>query len=149
MRGVTGPREVFEGTKGWCQTVAGDFELDWSQENLERVLRTILKKYNAEVHSQSAIEGMIELMRERGISGSAVDRIRIDIFDVAHLIIGGGAEGDKTIVRTKEEADHSLPYLAAVAALDGKVMPAQYAKDRIRQDDVQALLRKVTRNNFV
>jgi 2-methylcitrate dehydratase len=143
MRGVTGPREVFEGNKGWCQTIAGDFELDWSQEGLERVLRTILKKYNAEIHSQAAIEGMIELMRERGFSGADIDRIRIDIFEVAHLIIGGGAEGDKTIVRTKEEADHSLLYLVAVAALDGQVMPAQYEPEQIGRKDVQSLLRKV------
>jgi len=144
MRGVTGPREVFEGNKGWCQTIAGDFELDWSRENLERVLRTIIKKYNAEIHSQSALEGMIELMRERGFSGSDIDRIRIDIFDVAHLIIGGGVEGDKTIVRTKEEADHSLHYMVAAAALDGQVMPAQYEPERIGRNDIQSLLRRVT-----
>jgi len=144
MRGVTGPREVFEGNKGWCQTVSGDFEIDWSRENLERVTRTILKKFNAEIHSQSAIEGMIELMRETGFSGREIDRIRIDIFDVAHLIIGGGAEGDKTVVRTKEEADHSLPYLVSAAALDGQVMPEQYEPERIARVDIQSLLRRVT-----
>ncbi len=143
MRGVTGPREVFEGNKGWCETVAGDFELDWTREDLERVLRTIIKKYNAEIHSQSALEGMIEMMRERGFSGSDIDRIRIDIFDVAHLIIGGGVEGDKTIVRTKEEADHSLHYMVAAAALDGQVMPAQYEPARIARSDVQSLLHRV------
>lgn len=144
MRGVTGPREVFEGNKGWCQTIAGDFALDWSREDLERVRRTILKKYNAEIHSQSALEGMIELMRERRIAGNDIDRIRIDIFDVAHLIIGGGAEGDKMTVRTKEEADHSLPYMVAAAALDGCVMPAQYERERIARADVQRLLRRVS-----
>ncbi len=144
MRGVTGPREVFEGNKGWCQTIAGDFALDWSKENLERVLRTIIKKYNAEIHSQSALEGMIEMMRERGFSGTDIDRIRIDIFEVAHLIIGGGVEGDKTIVRTKEEADHSLHYMVAAAALDGQVMPAQYEPERIARSDVQSLLQRVT-----
>ncbi len=144
MRGVTGPREVFEGNKGWMQTVSGDFEIDWGREGLDRVTRTILKKYNAEIHSQSAIEGILELMEEMRIAGRHIVRIRIDIFDVAHLIIGGGAEGDKTVVRTKEEADHSLPYMVAVAALDGQVMPAQYAPERILRDDVQALLRQVT-----
>jgi len=144
MRGVTGPREVFEGNKGWCQTISGDFEIDWSRENLERVTRTILKKFNAEIHSQSAIEGMIELMRETGFKGRDIDRIRIDIFDVAHLIIGGGVEGDKTVVRTKEEADHSLQYMVSAAAIDGQVMPAQYDPERIARGDVQSLLRRVT-----
>ena len=146
MRGVTGPREGFEGNKGWCQSIAGEFDIDWSRENLDRVRRTILKKYNAEIHSQSAIEGMIELMKEEGFDAADVIRIRIDIFDVAHLIIGGGVEGDKTIVRTKEEADHSLPYMVAAAALDGQVMPAQYEPQRIVRDDVQTLLRQVTVN---
>jgi 2-methylcitrate dehydratase len=143
MGGITGPREVFEGTKGWCQTISGDFEIDWSRENLERVTRTILKKYNAEVHSQSALEGVIELLRTEEIGAHEIERIRIDIFDVAHLIIGGGAEGDKTIVHTKEEADHSLPYMVAVAALDGQVMPRQYAPERILRKDVQGLLRRI------
>jgi 2-methylcitrate dehydratase len=48
------------------------------------------------------------------------------------------------MVRTKEEADHSLPYILAAAALDGKVMPAQYAEARIGRKDVQTLLRRVT-----
>ena len=52
-------------------------------------------------------------------------------------------EGGKTLVRTKEQADHSLPYLVAVAILDGQVMPEQYQPDRIQQKDVQTLLRKV------
>ena len=144
MRGITGPREVFEGNKGWCQTISGDFEIDWLRENLGRVARTILKKYNAEIHSQSALEGMIELMREAGFPGREIDRIRIDIFDVAHLIIGGGAEGDKTVVRTKEEADHSLQYMISAAALDGQVMPEQYEPERIARDDIQSLLRRVS-----
>jgi len=126
------------------QTVSGDFEIDWGREGLDRVTRTILKKYNAEIHSQSAIEGILELMGEGRVTAPDIVRIRIDIFDVAHLIIGGGAEGDKTVVRTKEEADHSLPYMVAVAALDGQAMPAQYAPERILRDDVQALLRRVT-----
>ncbi len=144
MRGVTGPREVFEGNKGWMQTVSGNFDIDWEREGLDRVTRTILKKYNAEIHSQSAIEGLLELMEELRIAGRHILRVRIDIFDVAHLIIGGGAEGDKTIVRTKEEADHSLPYMIAVAALDGDVTPAQYTPERIARDDVQELLLHVT-----
>ncbi len=72
-----------------------------------------------------------------------MERIELEIFDVAHRIIGGGEEGDKTSVSIKEQADHSLPYVVAVALLDGEVMPAQYAEERIRRGDVQSLLRRV------
>ncbi|NJD68429.1 MAG: 2-methylcitrate dehydratase [Candidatus Methylomirabilota bacterium] len=144
MRGITGPLEVFEGKNGFMDTIAGPFEIDWSKEDLERVTHTILKKYNAEIHSQSALEGILELTREHTLRVEEVSLVEIEIFDVAYHIIGGGKEGNKTIVRSKEEADHSLPYLVAVAMLDGQVMPEQYRSERIRREDVQALLRKVS-----
>ena len=143
MRGITGPPEVFEGNKGFMDAIAGEFEVDWSKEDLEVVTTTIVKKFNAEIHSQSALEATLELREENGISGEDVDRVEIDVFDVAYDIIGGGEEGDKTIVRTKEEADHSLQYMVAVALLDGAVLPEQYASDRIARSDVQDLLKRV------
>jgi 2-methylcitrate dehydratase len=68
---------------------------------------------------------------------------RADTFQVAFDIIGGGEEGDKQRVSSKEEADHSLPYLLAVALLDGQVLPEQYLTERIAADDVQQLLHRV------
>ncbi|MBO0726896.1 MAG: MmgE/PrpD family protein [Blastocatellia bacterium] len=143
MRGVTGPPEVFEGNKGFMDTVSGRFEIDWSREDLERVTRTIVKKYNAEIHSQSAVEGVLELKADHGFVAAEVASVVIEIFDVAYHIIGGGDEGDKRVVRSKEEADHSLPYIIAVAILDDQVMPEQYRPERIERPDVQSLLRKI------
>ena len=93
MRGVTGPLEVFEGNKGFKETISGPFEIDWSREDLERVTRTILKKYNAEIHSQSTLEGVLELKSEYGFDAAQVARVEIETFDVAYNIIGGGEEG--------------------------------------------------------
>jgi 2-methylcitrate dehydratase len=58
MRGVTGPLGVFEGNKGFMDAIAGPFEIDWSLEDLDRVTRTIVKNYNTEVYSESAIEAI-------------------------------------------------------------------------------------------
>ena len=143
-QGITGPLQVFEGNKGWQQTISGTFEIDWSKEDLERVTRTDLKKFNAEAHSQSSLEALIDLMAREGITAAEIDTIRVDTFQVAFDIIGGGEEGNKKIVATKEQADHSLPYLLAVAALDGRVLPAQYHPERVVAADVQSLLRRVT-----
>lgn len=141
--GITGPAAVFEGNKGFMDSISGKFSIDWETEDLERVTNTISKRYNAEIHSQSSIEAMLELKQEHNFTADEVDKIEIDIFDVAYNIIGGGEEGDKTIVRTKEEADHSLQYMVSTALLDGQVMPAQYERQRIQSDDIQSLLRKV------
>jgi 2-methylcitrate dehydratase len=142
-RGITGPAEVFEGSKGFMDSIAGRFEIDWEREDLERVRRTFLKRYNAEIHSQSALEALLELRETHAVDPAAVERIELDTFRVAYDIIGGGEEGGKKDIRTKEQADHSLPYLLAVALLDGQVLPEQFAPERILQPDVQELLRRV------
>ncbi|HEX4999715.1 MAG TPA: MmgE/PrpD family protein [Terriglobia bacterium] len=144
MRGVAGPPEIFEGHKGFMEVIAGPYAIDWSRERLDRAPRTALKKYNAEIHSQSAIECVLELQRQARFTPDSVARIEIDTFDVAHNIIGGGEEGPKDEIFTKEQADHSLPYLIAVALLDREVTPEQYTPERIRRSDVQQLLRNVT-----
>ena len=54
-----------------------------------------------------------------------------------------GRHCPKDECRIKEQADHNLKYLVAVALLDGEVWPGQFTHERIERDDVQALLHKV------
>ena len=142
--GITGPEEVFEGNKGFKETIAGDFTIDWSKEDLESVLRTIIKKHNAEIHSQSSIDAAIDIRSQAGFDATKIAAVRVATFQVAFDIIGGGEEGSKREIRTKEEADHSLLYMVAVALIDGEVQPAAYEPARIVRADVQELLQKVT-----
>ncbi|MEO7006090.1 MAG: MmgE/PrpD family protein [Terrimesophilobacter sp.] len=139
-RGITGPELVFEGNKGFKESIAGPFEIDWSKEDLERVRMTIVKKHNAEIHSQSALDAALDVRSQAGFDASRIQKVQLRTFGVAFSIIGGGEEGDKHSIRTKEEADHSLPYLLAAALLDGEVNPAQFAPERIVADDIQRLL---------
>jgi 2-methylcitrate dehydratase len=141
--GISGPAEVFEGNKGFMESIAGPFEIDWEHEDLERVRRTFLKRYNAEIHSQSALEALLELREAHALEPTTVERVELDTFQVAYDIIGGGEEGGKKEIRTKEQADHSLPYLLAVALLDGQVMPEQFTPERIVRPDVQELLQRI------
>src|SRR5512135_39825 len=68
MRGITGPHEVFEGNKGFMDAIAGHFSIDWSKEDLEKITQTIVKRYNAEIHSQATIEGVLELKHNQSIA---------------------------------------------------------------------------------
>lgn len=140
---ITGPPQVFEGNKGFKDAIAGEFAIDWEHEDLESVRRTFLKRYNAEIHSQSALEALLELREGVDLDPEEVERIELETFQVAYDIIGGGEEGAKTEIHTKEQADHSLPYLLAAALLDGQMMAEQFAPDRIAAPDVQGLLRRV------
>jgi 2-methylcitrate dehydratase len=142
--GITGPLDVIEGKRGMMDSLSGHFSIDWANEGLDRVTRTSLKRFVAEGHAQSAIEGVLELRAERPSLAEDIRSVSVEIFKQADNIIGSGKEaGDKHDVSTKEQADHSLPYLIAVALLDGDVGPAQFEPERIHSEDVQHLLRKV------
>lgn len=142
--GITGPQQVFEGNKGFKESIAGPFTIDWSREEFESVLRTVVKKHDAEIHSQASIDAALTIATKPLFRVGDIKTVKVKTFQVAYDIIGGGEEGDKRHIRTKEEADHSLPYMIAVALLDGQVRPEQYTAERIARADVQALLRKVT-----
>ncbi|WP_330633460.1 MmgE/PrpD family protein [Halocatena halophila] len=140
--GMEGPTNLFVGQKGWKQVISGDFDLDLDP-GCRRVHDVMTKRYVAETYAQSAVEGIIELTEREDLAGSDVKTIRLETFAGAKLIIGGG-EGDRHSVETKAQADHSLPYMLAVALLDRELGNDQYDPRRIIRDDVQKLLGKIT-----
>ncbi|MFW6385199.1 MAG: MmgE/PrpD family protein [Halodesulfurarchaeum sp.] len=139
--GIDGPKNLFEGQKGWKHIVSGDFEVDLDPA-CPRVTDTMAKRYVAETYAQSAVEGIIEVAEVEDLDPDRVTSIHLDTFEGAKLIIGGG-EGDRHRVETKAQADHSLPYMLAAALIDREMTNAQYEPDRIVAGDVQALLRTV------
>ncbi|ASZ14185.1 MmgE/PrpD family protein [Chitinophaga pendula] len=142
--GVTGPLAYFEGPMGFEEEFDMKAAFKNEKRDLSRIPRCILKSYNAEVHTQSAIEALLELRSQLNAEErQQVAGISLTTFLTAYHITGGGKYGDRKHVATKEQADHSLPYLLAVAWLDGQVMPEQLMPERIRSADVQALLQKV------
>jgi 2-methylcitrate dehydratase len=144
FHGVTGPRYVIEGSDGLAQAVGQPIHIDWDNEKLDCFDRLALKSYNTAVPGQSSIFCILELRKAHAIDPSRVDSIEDAVFRDAYDFMGGGSFGPKTDVHTKEDADHSLPYLLAVAVLDGDVQPAQLEPRRIEAPDVQSLLQKVT-----
>src|ERR1700741_3187075 len=128
-RGVEGPLQVIEGPLGI--------------DHLLRMKSTI-KKYNSMIHTQSAVHCMVELAAQNKINPGKVISIEAEVFQLAYDFAGGGLYGVDKFIRTKEQAAHTLPYLLAVALLDGDVMPAQFQPERIARADVQTLLKKVS-----
>src|SRR5580658_7462556 len=143
-RGVEGPLQVIEGPNGIDNLLHMQIRIDWDKEGYEGVLESTIKKYNAMIHTQSAVHCMVELARQNKFDRGKVVSIEADVIRIAYDFAGGGLYGVDKVVRTKEQADHNLPYLLAVALLDGDVMTAQFEPDRIARADVQQLLKKVS-----
>src|SRR5580692_30874 len=90
------------------------------------------------IHTQSAVHCMVELARQNKFDPGKVVSIEADVIRIAYDFAGGGLYGVDKVVRTKEQADHNLPYLLAVALLDGDVMTAQFEPDRYRESRCSA-----------
>jgi len=140
---LTGPISLFEGPKGYNNIYDLELKTQWQQEDFNLLKRCCLKSYNAEVHTQSAIEAALTLRQQHAINAAKIKHVLVETFLTTYHIVGGGEYGDRSTVHSKEQADHSLPYLIAVALIDGKVMPEQLLPERIIRDDVQSLLKKV------
>jgi 2-methylcitrate dehydratase len=143
-RGVEGPLRAIEGPNGIDNLLHMRVRIDWDKEGYEGVVESTIKKYNAMIHTQSAVHCMVELARRNKLDPGNVTSIEAEVFQLCYDFAGGGLYGVDRVIETKEQADHSLPYLLAVALLDGDVIPAQFEPDRIRRADVQQLLKKVS-----
>ena len=141
---MTGPIALFEGPKGFGEIFGMKLKYNWAREDFSLIKKCVLKSYNAEVHTQSAIEAVLELKQKHFIRPEQIEKIEVTTFLTAYHITGSGAYGNRKEVETKEQADHSLFYLVAVALIDGEVYPDQLEPDRIQRKDVQELLQKIT-----
>ncbi|WP_435005871.1 MmgE/PrpD family protein [Tundrisphaera lichenicola] len=142
--GMTGPAPLFEGDMGFWQQVSGPFEVaqlggpaasDWM------LPKTSIKFVPAEYHSQSAIAAAFEMRPEIG-DPSRIRSIEIATFRTAVEIIGQDPE--KWRPRTRETADHSLPYCTAVALVDGEVSADQFSEARLSDPALLDLVSRTT-----
>jgi 2-methylcitrate dehydratase len=143
-RGVTGPKYVIEGSCGLAQALDQAVNIDWKYAKLDCFDRLSLKSYNSAVPTESAICCILELHKIYPFDPAEIVSIEADVVQDTYDFTGGGRFGPKTNVHTKEDADHSLPYLLAVALFDRDVQTAQLNPERIGKPDVQSLLLKVS-----
>ena len=65
----------------------------------------------------------LKLLRSSGgefdFHPTEIESVEVTTFLTAYHIVGGGLYGDRKEVHSKEQADHSLPYVLAVLLLDG------------------------------
>ncbi len=144
--GITGPAPLFEGEMGFFEQVSGPFEiaqLGGKRDDDWMLPKTSIKFVPAEYHSQSAIDAAFTL-RPRVGDPSRIASIEIATFRTAVEIIGKDPE--KWRPKTRETADHSLPYCTVAALLDGEITARQFTPERLSDP---ALLDLISRTKLV
>lgn len=144
--GMTGPAPIFEGDLGFMKLVTRDsfavapMGAEYDADEPFMITRTYIKFWPAEYHSQSAIDAALQLRQQIGDVGQ-IKSVDIYTFEASYNIIGKYAEA--WAPKTRETADHSLPYCTAIALLDGEVTLRQFDPERFTGQDALGLLTKV------
>jgi|WetSurMetagenome_2_1015567.scaffolds.fasta_scaffold512609_3 hypothetical protein len=58
--------------QGRGEVISGPFKIDWVKEDLERSTLTIIKNFNAEIHSQSDSKGILDLKARHGLRADEI-----------------------------------------------------------------------------
>lgn len=146
--GVTGPPKPFEGKFGMWEQATGPFDLGGMGtpvNGLSAVERTSCKLNPSDFETQIPAEVFGGLHAE-GVRPDDIEAIDVSTYYVAWDLIGGG-QGDhdeKWNPKRRETADHSLPYVIAVALTDGRVSKASFAPDRVADPALRPLMARVT-----
>jgi 2-methylcitrate dehydratase len=145
--GMTGPAPLFEGDLGFFRLVTREsfdpapFGAEFGNTDGFMINKTYIKFWPAEYHSQSAIDAALRLRKQLNGDVSAVKAIDIDTFEACYNIIGKYPEA--WAPKTRETADHSLPYCTAAALMDGDVYLHTFDETRFTDEALLALTAKV------
>jgi len=141
--GYTGPEHIIDGKEGIAQCLGPEWKLDVLVDGLGdswRIERCGMKAFPTEALTHAPISATLDIMQENSLAHDEVETVHIRSLARAADIL---ADPSKYDPRTKETADHSLPYVIAAALVDKQVTPAQFEAERIMSDDIRAQLSKV------
>jgi 2-methylcitrate dehydratase len=141
-KGMTGPEEVFEGQAGFFNSTGIRFETKPFADSADtyRIMKARLKAFPAGYFSQSAIEAMLNL-RSQIPDFDEIKEIRLQTFPAGYEVMGSGEANWQP--ETRESADHSLPFVMAVALMEGGVEIRHYDQMYYKRPDVRALMEKI------
>ena len=137
---VSGPDPVFEGRQGFLEVVCGDLHLALDPMR-ERSGDTHLKRFPAVFHAQAPCEIALDMREELGADLLAqIDEIEVATH--AFAIHWAGSIPALWEPENRETADHSIPFMAALALLRGQVHHHDIEAG-IQDAAVRALTRRV------
>ena len=142
-KGYTGPEHVIDGKEGLAHCMGPEWKLEILTEGLGkswRIERCGMKAFPTEALTHAPISATLDLVIDNDLAPDEVEKVHIRSLARAADIL---ADPTKYDPRTKETADHSLPYVIAAAVADRQVTPVQFTPEKIMDERIRAQLNKV------
>ena len=142
-KGYSGPEHVIDGKEGLVHCMGPEWKLEILTDGLGeswRITQCGMKAFPTEALTHAPISCTLDLIKEHDLAPEQVEKVHIRSLARAADIL---ADPSKYDPRTKETADHSLPYVIAAAVADRQVTPVQFTDEKIMDPKIRAQLDKV------
>ena len=139
--GMTGPDRPFEGKHGLWDLITGPFELAPlpGRGGEFRTPEVQLKYWPVEYNAQLVVWAALELRSK--IDWRNLTEVNFGTYAFAYSEIGSDPE--KWDPKTRETADHSLPYIFARTLVDGTITAASFEEAAYRDPLLRPLMAKI------
>jgi 2-methylcitrate dehydratase PrpD len=137
-RGITGPRHVLEGARGFFHAFAGG-EAKW-----ERLFAGLGERYEIETvyfkpypccrHYHAAVDGIVALREQHGFEARDVKHMEIGLYAV------GVSGHDHKHADNLLDAQMSAPVAAALAVVEGELAAHHFLPDSLERAEVRRLI---------
>jgi len=142
-KGYSGPEHVIDGKEGLAHVFGPEWKLALLTDGLGeswRITQCGMKAFPTEALTHTPISAVLDLVKSNDLQPEQVEKIQIRSLARAADILSDPSKYDP---RTKETADHSLPYVIAAALVDQQVTPAQFTMEKIMDLRIREQLKKV------
>lgn len=142
-RGYTGPEHVLDGKEGFAHVFASEWNFEALLDGLGdawRIVDCSMKFFPTEALTHTPISATLDLVTEHDLAPEEIEKVTIYSLARAADIL---ADPSKYDPRSKETADHSLPYCIAAAIAHREVTPRQFTDEAIADPLLRAQLKKV------
>lgn len=140
QRGFTGSPAILEGRSGFCRAYSDRYEVSniiAGLGNRYPIVDVWFKRYPTCAYANAALDVILDLIARHDIGEGDVKEVRIKTYAVVEKTINN-PEPPNVLA-----AMLSLPYSAAVAIVEKKVTPREFTEEKLRDQKVSAVMRKV------
>ena len=139
--GMTGADKPFEGKHGLWDLITGPFQLTPlpTEGGPYQAPATRLKYWPVEYNGQLPVWAALELRQKA--DWRELDDIEIGVYTFCFTEIA--SELEKWDPKTRETADHSLPYIFAKVLVDGTISVAAFEESAYRDPLIRPLMNKI------
>lgn len=142
-QGYTGATRIFEGDKGFLRATTTAPHPDAIPVGLDdpafpdRITRVTRRLFPVNGHILSPLEGLLSLRQAHGIRGGEVRSVDVSLYAEAYNFLQPVRPTSAFLAR------FCLPFCAAVALLDGEVVPASFSARQLKRADLRGFMERV------